>query len=85
MKSSRLALVPGCLPMECGTFHCITFVRVISVFTPVRYTLVKIAHSSFEVLLRTMKHTVIYPSSGPSSEVIALYPVVRNQVVSTLV
>jgi hypothetical protein len=42
-------------------------------FAPTRYRVVKIVHSSSEVVLRTMKHTVIYPSSGPS-EVIALYP-----------
>jgi hypothetical protein len=37
---------------------------------------VKITCSSSEVVLQTIKHTVIYPSSGPSSEVIALRPVV---------
>jgi hypothetical protein len=30
----------------------------------------------FKVVLRTMKNTVIYPSLGPSSEVITLGPVV---------
>jgi hypothetical protein len=33
---------------------------------------VKIARSSFEVVLQTTKHMVIYPGSGPSLEVIAL-------------
>jgi hypothetical protein len=37
---------------------------------------VKIAHSSSEVVLLTMNHTMIYPGSGPSSEVIALCLVV---------
>jgi hypothetical protein len=40
---------------------------------PANYGVVKIAHSSFKVVLRTMKHTMIYPGSDPSSEVIALY------------
>jgi hypothetical protein len=37
---------------------------------------VKITHSSFEMVLRTMKHTMIYHDSGPSSEVTSLRPVV---------
>jgi hypothetical protein len=37
---------------------------------------VKITRSSFEVVLQIMKHTVIYPGSGPSSEVIARCQVV---------
>jgi hypothetical protein len=40
------------------------------------YRVVKIAHSSSEVVLRTMKHTMIYLGSSPSSKVIALHPVV---------
>jgi hypothetical protein len=32
----------------------------------VKYMVVKITHSSSEVILRTMKHTVIYPGSDPS-------------------
>jgi hypothetical protein len=44
-------------------------------FAPARYRVVKIAHSSFEVVLRTTKH-MIYPGSGPSLEVIALCPAV---------
>jgi hypothetical protein len=40
-----------------------------SVFSaPAKYGVVKIARSSSEAVLRTMKHTVIYPSSGPSLE-----------------
>jgi hypothetical protein len=35
---------------------------------------VEIAHSSFEMVLRTTKHTVIYPSLCSSSEVIAICP-----------
>jgi hypothetical protein len=45
-------------------------------FTPTRYKEVKIACSSFEVVLQTIKHTVIYPDSGPSLEVIALRPTI---------
>jgi hypothetical protein len=37
-----------------------------------RYRVVKIARSSSEVVLQTIKHTVIYPSLGTSLEVIAL-------------
>jgi hypothetical protein len=37
---------------------------------------VKITHSSFEMVLRTTKHTMIYPISGPSLKVIALRSVV---------
>jgi hypothetical protein len=44
-------------------------------FAPARYRVAKITRSSSEVVLRIMKHTVIYPSLGPS-EVIALHPVV---------
>jgi hypothetical protein len=45
-------------------------------FAPTRYRVLKIACSSSEVVLRTMKHIVIHPSSGPSLQVIALHPVV---------
>jgi hypothetical protein len=38
-------------------------------FAPARYRVVKITDSSSEVVLRTTKHTVIYPDLGPSSEV----------------
>jgi hypothetical protein len=34
---------------------------------------VKIARSSFDMVLQTIKHTMIYPGSGLSSEVIALH------------
>jgi hypothetical protein len=43
---------------------------------PTNYKVVKIVHSSSDVVLRTMKHTMIYPGLGPSSEVIALGPAV---------
>jgi hypothetical protein len=43
---------------------------------PTNYQVVKIVHPSFEVVLWTTKHTKIYPSSGPSLEIIALRPVV---------
>jgi hypothetical protein len=45
-------------------------------FVPARYRVARIVHSSSKVVLQTIKHTVIYPSLGPSLEVIALYPVV---------
>jgi hypothetical protein len=38
-------------------------------FAPARYRVVKIARS---VVLRTTNNTIVYPSSGPSLEVIAL-------------
>jgi hypothetical protein len=41
-------------------------------FTPVRCRVVKIVRSCYEVVLRTIKHTIIYPGLGPSLEVIAL-------------
>jgi hypothetical protein len=34
-----------------------------------RYQVVKIAHSCYEVVLRTTKYTLVYPGSGPSLEV----------------
>jgi hypothetical protein len=46
-------------------------------FAPTNYGVVKITHSSSEVVLQTMKHTMIYPDSCPFSEVIALRPVVQ--------
>jgi hypothetical protein len=49
----------------------------LSVFSaPARYRVVKITRSNSEVVLRTIKHTMIYPGSGSSSEVIVLRPVV---------
>jgi hypothetical protein len=45
-------------------------------FTPVRYKVVKIVRSYSEVVLQTIKHTMVYPGSGPSLEVIALRPAV---------
>jgi hypothetical protein len=45
-------------------------------FAPTRYRVVKIVCSSSDVILQIMKHTMIYPGSAPSSEVIALRPVV---------
>jgi hypothetical protein len=48
----------------------------ISVFCTSKNRVVKILCSSSEVVLRTTKHTMIYPGSGPSLEVIALHPVV---------
>jgi hypothetical protein len=34
-------------------------------FALARYRVVKIAHSYFEVVLRTTKHTIVYPGSPP--------------------
>jgi hypothetical protein len=45
-------------------------------FAPARYRVVKITHSYFEVVLQTIKHTMVYPSAGPSLEVIALHPAI---------
>jgi hypothetical protein len=51
--------------------------RALSVFfAPTRYRVVKITRCSFEVVLRTMKHTMIYPDSDPSLEVLTLHLVV---------
>jgi hypothetical protein len=45
-------------------------------FAPARYRVVKITRSSSDVVLRTMKHIVIYLGSDPSMVVIALRSVV---------
>jgi hypothetical protein len=45
-------------------------------FALTNYGVVKITRSSSKVVLQTVKHTMIYPGSGPSSEVIALRPTV---------
>jgi hypothetical protein len=47
---------------------------LIGVFCIGKNRVVKIVRSSSEVVLRTIKHTVIYLGSGPSLEVIALHP-----------
>jgi hypothetical protein len=48
-----------------------------SVFSAsVNYGVVKITHFSFEVVLQTTEHTMIYLGSGPSKEIIALHPAV---------
>jgi hypothetical protein len=49
---------------------------IVSVFYTGKNRVVKIMHSSSEVVLRTIKHTMIYSSSGPSLEIIALRPAV---------
>jgi hypothetical protein len=48
----------------------------VSVFCAGKNRVVKIARSSSEMVLQTTKHTMIYPGSGPSLEVIALRPMV---------
>jgi hypothetical protein len=45
-------------------------------FAPARYRVVKIACSCSEMVLQNTKHTMFYPGSGPSLEVIALRPAV---------
>jgi hypothetical protein len=49
---------------------------IVSVFSPASYRVVKITCSSSEVVLQTIKHTMIYPGLGPTLEVIALRPIV---------
>jgi hypothetical protein len=44
----------------------------VSVFCTSKNRVVKITHSSSEVVLRTTKHTMIYPDSSPSLKVISL-------------
>jgi hypothetical protein len=51
-------------------------IYIVGVFCTGKSRVVKIVRSSFEMVLRTIKHTMIYPGSGPSLEVIALHPVV---------
>jgi hypothetical protein len=51
--------------------------RQLSVFSaPANYRVLKITCFSSKVVLQTMKHTMIYPSSGLSSEVVVLRSVV---------
>jgi hypothetical protein len=51
-------------------------VGAVDVFYTGKNGVVKIACFSSEVVLRTTKHTMIYPGSGPSLEVIPLRPAV---------
>jgi hypothetical protein len=51
--------------------------RGVSVFSaPAKYRVVKIACSSFKVVLWIMKRAMNYPSLDPSLEVITLYPAI---------
>jgi hypothetical protein len=45
-------------------------------FEMTRYRVVKMACFYSDVVLQTTKHTIVYPGSGSSMEVIALRPVV---------
>jgi hypothetical protein len=45
----------------------------VDVFYIGKNSVVKITRSNSEVVLRTIKHMIIYPGSGPSLEVIALH------------
>jgi hypothetical protein len=47
---------------------------LVGVFCTSKNKMVKITRSNSEVVLRTIKHIMIYPGSGPSLEVIALCP-----------
>jgi hypothetical protein len=49
---------------------------IVGVFSPTRYRVVRITCSSSEVVLQTIKHTIVYPGSGPTLEVIALHSIV---------
>jgi hypothetical protein len=49
-------------------FECL----LVSVFSPARYRLVKITRFCSEVVLRSIKHTTVYPGSGPFLKVIVL-------------
>jgi hypothetical protein len=61
---------------------CVTIVTYrikvngVSVFFCTGKMVGKITCSSSEVVLRTIKHTMIYPISGPSSNLIAPHPMV---------
>jgi hypothetical protein len=48
----------------------------VSVFYTDKNMVLKNTHSSNDVVLRTTKHRMIYPGSGPSLEVIALRPTI---------
>jgi hypothetical protein len=50
--------------------------QLLMFFALANYVVVKITRSSSDVVLQTTKHTVIYPGSGRSLEVIDLRPVV---------
>jgi hypothetical protein len=45
-------------------------------FAPAGYRVVKIAHSYSEVVLRTIKDTMIYLGSDPSLKIITIRPVI---------
>jgi hypothetical protein len=65
----------GTIETSRGKAHCKSpyLVHQLSVFfISTRYRVVKITHSSFEVVLRTSKQTIGYPGSDLSLEVIAL-------------
>jgi hypothetical protein len=69
----------GTIGTSRGKAHCkLPYMACqLSVFSAsVNYGVAKIMRSSSEVVLRTTKHTMIYPGSGPSSEVIVIRLVV---------
>jgi hypothetical protein len=60
--------------LQVKTYYMICVLSVFS--TPANYGVVMITRSSSEVVLQTLKHTMIYPCLGPSSKVLARRPVV---------
>jgi hypothetical protein len=50
--------------------------RYVGVFCTGKNMVVKITRYSSKMVLRTTKHMMTYPSSGPSMELIALHPAV---------
>jgi hypothetical protein len=51
-------------------------IKTVSVFRTGKNRMVKIVRSSFEMVLRTIKHTMIFSGSVPYLKVIALHPAV---------
>jgi hypothetical protein len=51
-------------------------IRSVGVFCTGKNRVINIVRFSSMIVLQTMKHTMIYPGSGPSLEVIALCPAV---------
>jgi hypothetical protein len=69
----------GTIEMSRGKTRCNSpfLAQQLSVFFALaRYRVVNIVRSCSDMVLQTIKHTMIYPSSGPSLEVIALRLVV---------
>jgi hypothetical protein len=67
---------PNLMSGTCHSTSTVHLYNVLVFLAPTRYRVAKITCSSSKVVLRTIKHTLIYPGSVPSSEVIALHQVV---------